>query len=85
MVNRGTIMVETVESRVNAVAARDMVGLWLDLVQFHIKNSKYLLLVTTSCYIRTFVMSVTEKRLWCDKRLHKIDGFAPSHVTCSRP
>jgi hypothetical protein len=42
MVNQGTIMVEAVESRVNPVATRGIVGLWLDLVQFHIKNSKYL-------------------------------------------
>jgi hypothetical protein len=41
MVNQGTIMVEAVESRVNAVAARDVVGLCLDLVQLRIKNSTY--------------------------------------------
>ena len=31
-------MVEAVESRVNAVAARDMVGLWLDLVNFLLRS-----------------------------------------------
>ena len=52
MVNPGTIMVEAVESRVNAAtAARDVVGLWIELVQFHIQNSTDLLLVPTLCYI----------------------------------
>jgi len=49
MVNQETIMVEAVESRVNVVAARDVEGLWLDFVQFHIRNSTYLLLVPTLC------------------------------------
>jgi hypothetical protein len=51
MINQGTIMLRAVESRVNAVATRDMVGLWLGLVQLHIQNSTYLLLTPTLCYI----------------------------------
>ena len=52
MVNQEAILVEAVESRVNDMAARDMVGLWLELVQFHTKNStySYLLLVPTVGY-----------------------------------
>jgi hypothetical protein len=45
MVNQGTV--KAVESRVNAEATRDMVGLWLDLIEVHIQKFTYLLMAPT--------------------------------------